>query len=79
MQDYYPPVNRVILKSSLVPETPLADPDLSNRSEWRWIARCRDRTIQHKQIQKLMLMGQIKINQQKQTEIDEETGLPDGS
>lgn len=72
-QDYYPPVNRVILKSSLVPEVPtLTDPDLT-------IDLNGDGLPDMKPVPPTSSPSSEETNEEEQIEIDESTGLSEGS
>lgn len=72
-QDYYPPVNRIILKSSLVPEVPtITDPDLN-------IDLNGDGLPDMEPIPATPSQSSEETNDEEQLEIDESTGLPKGS
>ncbi|TQR14839.1 VanW family protein [Psychrobacillus soli] len=72
-QDYYPPVNRVILKSSLVPAVPtVTDPDLN-------IDLNGDGLPDIETVPTTPNPSVEETNDEEQPEIDESTGLPEGS
>ncbi|PZX07074.1 surface rod structure-forming protein G [Psychrobacillus insolitus] len=76
--DYYPPINRVIMKSSLVPETPtVADPDLEMDLNGDGFPDVETKPSTETD-PKANADGTNK-DKSTETEIDEETGLPIGT
>ena len=74
-QDFYPPVNRVILKSSLVPETPtVTDPDLEIDLNGDGLPDVETPTTNPS-----TPMEGDGTNDENTPEVDESTGLPKGS
>jgi len=74
-QDFYPPVNRVVLKSSLVPETPtVTDPDLEIDLNGDGLSDVETPTTTPS-----TPMEVDGTNNENPPEVDESTGLPKGS